>query len=142
MKNWLFWIGALILCLIQTSFWPINWGLLLLLVKFVRREDVDWPEIFILGIILDLFQGTALGLTSLVLLVIFLLWQFAIRRFGGDHPFVLASFAFIADLFYHQVLYKDWRLISSVFLSILFWLLCRTLLLRRMDSSQIRLETE
>ena len=112
MKNYLFLLSVLLLVLFQGSFLP--WNLLLLLIFFRASLKPDQQVLFLAffsGLLLDLGQGTPLGLSSLLFLFGVLLLFFYSRKFEPSHPFFLTVFVFLNSLLTTKLIngFLDWE---------------------------------
>lgn len=106
MKTYLFLLPVLLLVLLQGSILP--WNLVLLLVFFRAALKPDQQTFFLAflgGLLLDLGQGTPLGLSSLLFLFGSLLLFFYSRKFEPSHPIFLTVFIVLINLLYRKIVF-------------------------------------
>lgn len=96
MKKYLILLPILFLAILQGSFLSLN--LVLLTVLFwvsIRPSKEGLLVAFLAGLILDLAQGTALGVSSFCLLIATCVLIAYSRRFDPHHPFFITVFVFL-----------------------------------------------
>lgn len=128
MKTYLFLLPVLLLVLLQGSILP--WNLLLLLVLFraaLKPDGQTFLWAFLSGLLLDLGQGTSLGLSSLVFLFGSLLLFVYSRKFEATNPLFLTVFVFLINLLSRKIIFGflNWPeslvLAFLTFLAAFFW---------------------
>lgn len=96
MKSYLILLPILILAIIQGSFLSLN--LVLLVTLFwasIKPSREGFLIAFLAGLLLDLSQGTPLGVSSFYLLVASSILIAYSRKFDPHHPFFITLFVFL-----------------------------------------------
>ena len=123
MKTYLILIPIFILSLLQASILPLNLLLVLILIRGALKPDrQNFYLAFWSGLLLDLAQGTPLGLSSLIFLLASLLLFLYSKKFEAIYAPFLAVFTFLISLFYKRIVigYLDWK--ESLLLAFLVFL--------------------
>lgn len=123
MKTYLILIPIFILIILQGSILPLNLLLVLILIRAALKPgQQSFYLAFWGGLLLDLAQGTPLGLSSLIFLLASLLLFLYSKKFEPAYTPFLAVFVFLISLFYNQTVvgYLGWQ--KSLVLSILTFL--------------------
>ncbi len=129
MKWWLV-FPVFLLVLLQTTIIDFNFLLIfVLLLNFTGLEMEGLVFAFAGGILLDLFTGNRLGLSSLALLAAAFLIIFYKKRFHAGNLFFWLLFFFLGSLSFRLLKGQGWRLkegLIMAFLSLpLFWFVSR-----------------
>ena len=123
MKTYLILIPIFILIIFQASILPLNLVLLLLLIRVALKPDQQsFYLAFWSGLLLDLAQGTPLGLSSLIFLLASLLLFLYSKKFEASYAPFLAVFVFLISLLYYQTVFGYWGWQKSLILAILTFL--------------------
>jgi len=123
MKTYLILIPIFILVVLQSSILPLNLLLALILIRAASKPDQQsFYLAFWSGLLLDLAQGTPLGLSSLIFLLASLLLFFYSKKFEASYAPFLAVFVFLMSLLYYRTVfgYLGWQ--KSLILAILTFL--------------------
>lgn len=123
MKTYLILIPIFILVVLQGSILPLNLLLALILIRVALKPDQQsFYLAFWSGLLLDLAQGTLLGLSSLIFLLASLLLFFYSKKFEASYAPFLAVFVFLVSLLYYRTVfgYLGWQ--KSLILAILTFL--------------------
>ena len=123
MKTYLILIPIFILVILQGSILPLNLLLALILIRTALKPDrQSFYLAFWSGLLLDLAQGTPLGLSSLIFLLASLFLFLYSKKFEASYAPFLAVFVFLISLLYYQTVfgYLGWQ--KSLILSILTFL--------------------
>ncbi|MCJ7804747.1 hypothetical protein MUP35_03390 [Patescibacteria group bacterium] len=123
MKTYLILIPIFILVVLQASILPLNLLLALILIRTALKPDQQsFYLAFWSGLLLDLAQGTPLGLSSLIFLLASLLLLLYSKKFEASYAPFLAVFVFLISLLYNWIVigYLGWQ--KSLVLSILTFL--------------------
>ena len=120
MKSYLVLFPIFFLALFQGAFLSLNLVLLsvLLWATFKPVKEVLWVA-FWAGLMLDLAKGTAIGLSSCLLLIVCLCLLLYRRRFDVFHPVFLPFFVFLADWFYNRFFDRPFSWFQSLALVVL-----------------------
>ena len=123
MKTYLILIPIFILIIFQASILPLNLVLLLLLIRVALKPDQQsFYLAFWSGLLLDLAQGTPLGLSSLIFLLASLLLFLYSKKFEASYAPFLAVFVFLISLLYYRTVFAYWAWQKSLLLAILAFL--------------------
>jgi len=123
MKTYLILMPIFILVVLQASILPLNLLLALILIRTALKPDrQSFYLAFWSGLLLDLAQGTPLGLSSLIFLLASLFLFIYSKKFEASYAPFLAVFVFLISLLYYQTVfgYLGWQ--KSLILSILTFL--------------------
>ena len=123
MKTYLILMPIFILVVLQASILPLNLLLALILIRTALKPDrQSFYLAFWSGLLLDLAQGTPLGLSSLIFLLASLFLFLYSKKFEASYAPFLAVFVFLISLLYYQTVfgYLGWQ--KSLILSILTFL--------------------
>jgi rod shape-determining protein MreD len=123
MKTYLVLIPVFILVVFQASILPLNLLLVLILIRTALKPDQQsFYLAFWSGLLLDLAQGTPLGLSSLIFLLAALLLFFYSKKFEPTYVPFLAVFVFLISLLYNWTVigYFGWQ--KSLVLAIITFL--------------------
>jgi len=123
MKTYLILMPIFILVILQGSILPLNLLLALILIRTALKPDrQSFYLAFWSGLLLDLAQGTPLGLSSLIFLLASLFLFLYSKKFEASYAPFLAVFVFLISLLYYQTVfgYLGWQ--KSLILSILTFL--------------------
>ena len=123
MKTYLILMPIFILVVLQSSILPLNLLLALILIRTALKPDrQSFYLAFWSGLLLDLAQGTPLGLSSLIFLLASLFLFIYSKKFEASYAPFLAVFVFLISLLYYQTVfgYLGWQ--KSLILSILTFL--------------------
>jgi len=123
MKTYLILMPIFILVVLQSSILPLNLLLALILIRTALKPDrQSFYLAFWSGLLLDLAQGTPLGLSSLIFLLASLFLFLYSKKFEASYAPFLAVFVFLISLLYYQTVfgYLGWQ--KSLILSILTFL--------------------
>jgi len=123
MKTYLILIPVFILVVLQSSILPLNLLLVLILIRASLKPDQQsFYLAFWSGLLLDLAQGTPLGLSSLIFLPASLFLFLYSKKFEASYAPFLAVFVFLISLLYYQTVfgYLGWQ--KSLLLAIIAFL--------------------
>jgi len=123
MKTYLILMPIFILVVLQSSILPLNLLLALILIRTALKPDrQSFYLAFWSGLLLDLAQGTPLGLSSLIFLLASLFLFLYSKKFEASYAPFLAVFVFLISLLYNWTVfgYLGWQ--KSLILSILTFL--------------------
>lgn len=123
MKTYLILIPIFILVIFQASILPLNLLLVLILIRAALQPgQQSFYLAFWSGLLLDLAQGTPLGLSSLIFLLASLLLFLYSKKFEASYAPFLAVFVFLISLLYNWIVfgYLGWQ--KSLLLAILAFL--------------------
>lgn len=121
-KFWLWFFILAFLALIQTTLFPFPFffPLFLALTVYSHPKESFWLA-FGSGVFLDLFAGTALGRSSLALLLIAGLVNAYKRRYFTTHPAYTLSLSFVGFLVFNFLVGRPFSLVNAALVSLLAW---------------------
>ncbi len=123
MKTYLILIPVFILVVFQASILPLNLLLVLVLIRAALKPDQQsFYLAFWSGLLLDLAQGTPLGLSSLVFLLTALFLFLYSKKFEPAYAPFLAVLVFLVSLLYNWAVFGYLNWWKSLALSILAFL--------------------
>lgn len=109
MKQFFILLTLFLFAVLQGAVLPLNLVLLVVLTwSAIRPLKEGLMVAFWAGFFLDLAQGTPLGFSSLMLLIIAGLFSLYSRRFDLTHPLFLALFVFLASLVWNLIAKEPW----------------------------------
>lgn len=111
MKSFLSFLIVFLLSLLQATVLKIN----LLLLFVLLKNSYRWA--FLAGLILDLLTSQRLGLSSLLFLVILILFNLYSRKYE-PRLFFLVPFVFFASFFFAKIEKEVWSFWAGLILSL------------------------